>query len=59
MVIDEISLLDLKIDVKANETKYDQFNLTSSSTSQYPIYAIRTNEEIIICEDTNRLINQS
>lgn len=59
MVIDEVSLLNLKIDVKANETKYDQFNLISQAPSQYPIYAIRTNEEIIICEDTNLLINQN
>lgn len=59
MVIEQVSLLSLKIDISANDAKYDQFNLISTSTSQYPIYAIRTNEEIIICEDTNLLIDQN
>ncbi|MGL5268262.1 MAG: acetate/propionate family kinase [Spiroplasma sp.] len=55
-VIEEIKVLLLKIDSKANDQIYEDYLLISDSTSEIPIYKIRTNEEIIICQDTYNLL---
>lgn len=57
-IIDEIKILSLKLNSKANDEKYDDFLLISEASSDMAIYKIRTNEEIIICQDTYELINK-
>lgn len=53
LIIDKIKLLSLKIDDEANIKSYqDYLCISNSDSSQIPIYKIRTNEEIIICQDT-------
>lgn len=57
-IIAEIKILALQLDSKANDQKYDDYLLISSSQSVLPIYKIRTNEEIMICQDTYNLLNK-
>ncbi|MBE4704396.1 acetate kinase [Spiroplasma platyhelix] len=57
-VLEEIKILSLKLNSKANEEKYDDYVLISDLSSVFPIYKIRTNEEIIICHDTYELLNK-
>jgi acetate kinase len=49
MIIDKTSLLSLKLDENANQEKYQDYQLISSSESRYPIYKVRTDEETMIC----------
>lgn len=58
LVIEEIKVLNLKIDSRTNDQDYDDYSLISSSDSVFPIYKMRTNEEIIICQDTYDLLNK-
>lgn len=58
LIIKEINLLNLKLSNLSNKKLYNEENLISDKKSDIPIYAIKTNEEIIICEDTYNLINQ-
>lgn len=55
-VIEEIKVLTLKINHQANDESYDDYLEISNKDSQIPIYKIRTNEEIIICQDTYNLL---
>jgi acetate kinase len=50
-VIDQIKLLKLKIDEKKINEKYSDFKLISASSSIYPIYCVRTDEELMIAQD--------
>lgn len=56
-VIDEIKLLNLKINSVLNKEKYDDYLLISEQDSVFEIYKIRTNEEIMICQDTFDLLS--
>ncbi|WP_308149989.1 acetate kinase [Spiroplasma sp. AdecLV25b] len=56
LVINEIKILALKLVDSKNKDKYDDFLLISDKQSQFPIYKIKTNEEIIICQDTYNLL---
>ncbi|AJM71919.1 acetate kinase [Mycoplasma yeatsii] len=55
-VIEKVKLLQLKIDENKNSNrKYDDFMLISADDSKIPVYAIRTNEEKMICLETLKL----
>lgn len=56
LIIDEIKVLSLNLNDKANIQGYVDYLLISNPTSDIPIYKIRTNEEIIICQDTYALL---
>ncbi|AGM26382.1 acetate kinase [Spiroplasma syrphidicola EA-1] len=55
LVINNLKILKVDLDPIANEEKYDSEKLISSTRSVLPIYAIRTDEEIMICTDTYNL----
>ncbi|WFG96054.1 acetate kinase [Spiroplasma citri] len=57
LVVNEVTLLNLELSPSANQSSYDTENLISTSKSDVLIYAMRTNEEVMICEDTYHLIN--
>lgn len=57
-ILAEIKVLNLQLDSKTNDQKYDDYLLISSMQSVLPIYKIRTNEEIMICQDTYNLLNK-
>lgn len=56
LVIDEIKVLTLKLAVAKNNEKYSDYLEISTKESQIPIFKIRTNEELMICEDTYNLL---
>ncbi|PPE04119.1 acetate kinase [Williamsoniiplasma lucivorax] len=55
-IIKHVKLLNLTIDETANEAKYDDYQLISTAQSAYPIYCVRTNEELMICHHTLKLV---
>ncbi|UWD34678.1 acetate kinase [Mycoplasma cottewii] len=55
IIIEKVKLLQVKIDENKNTSKYDDFMLISTDDSKVPVYAIRTNEEKMICLDTLKL----
>lgn len=55
LVIDKIKILNLKLDPNLNDVAYNKigsWQKISSSDSQIPIYVVRTNEELLIAQDT-------
>ncbi|QVK06208.1 acetate kinase [Mycoplasma mycoides] len=56
LICKKVKLLDLQIDQDKNQAKYSDYKLISSEESKIPVYAIRTNEEKMICLDTLNLI---
>ncbi len=56
LVAEKLVTLDLKIDKKANEADYDDFKILSSSDSEAAVYAIHTNEELMMCRDVDDII---
>ncbi len=56
MIIDKIKILNIKIDAKQNDISYDDYKLISDSNSEIDVYCIRTNEELVICLDTIKLL---
>ncbi|WP_434329169.1 acetate kinase [Mycoplasma capricolum] len=56
LICKRVKLLGLQIDQEKNESKYWDYKLISSEKSKIPVYAIRTNEEKMICLDTLNLI---
>lgn len=55
-VINEIKILSLKLNDQKNQQSYSDALLISETSSEIPVYKIRTNEEIMICYDTFALI---
>ncbi|ATZ16732.1 acetate kinase [Williamsoniiplasma luminosum] len=55
-IIANAKLLELELDENANHAKYTDYNLISTPKSKYPIYCVRTNEELMICNHTLKLI---
>jgi acetate kinase len=49
-VVNKIKLLELKLNKNLNE-KYDDYKLISDTSSTYPIYCVRTDEELMIAQD--------
>ncbi len=58
LVINEVKLLNLELSAQANQSSYENENLISTPQASCPVYAMRTNEEVMICEDTYHLINK-
>jgi acetate kinase len=50
-VIKQIKLLKLEVDEKKINEKYSDYKLVSASSSIYPIYCVRTDEELMIAQD--------
>jgi acetate kinase len=57
-IIDKIRLIKLKLDQQKLYDKYDTYKLISTSESAYPIYCVRTDEELMIAMDVNKIINE-
>lgn len=55
-IIEEIKVLALTLSDKENDQSYEDYLLISDKNSFVPIYKIRTNEEIVICQDTYTLL---
>ncbi|EGV00177.1 acetate/propionate family kinase [Mycoplasmopsis columbina] len=55
-VIEKLHFADIQFDDQANNSKYDDYVLLSKPDSQIKIYAIRTNEELLIAQNTLNLI---
>lgn len=56
MILEKIKTMDLKFDDQKNHESYQDYLPISTSESALAIYAIRTNEELMICKETYRLI---
>ncbi len=57
LVVNEVTLLNLELSSSANQRSYETENLISTPKADVLVYAMRTNEEVMICEDTYNLIN--
>ncbi|AHI53260.1 acetate kinase [Spiroplasma culicicola] len=51
-IVNKVKLLNLKFDDQANQAGYEDYLLISAQDSQYPMYKIRTDEELMICHET-------
>ncbi len=56
-VCDKIKVKNIKINQDKNTEKYGDYILISADNSDIPVYKIRTNEELMIAQDTKRLLN--
>jgi len=56
LVIAEIKVLTVTLNDQQNNAKYEDYLEISSKASTIPIYKIKTNEEIMICQDTYDLL---
>ncbi|WP_342277540.1 acetate kinase [Spiroplasma endosymbiont of Nephrotoma flavescens] len=57
MIIKNIKTMPLDYNRGKNNQSYDDYLQISNDLSSVAIYAIRTNEELMICEETYRLLN--
>ncbi len=57
MIIKNIKTMALDYNRGKNSQSYDDYLQISNDLSSVAIYAIRTNEELMICEETYRLLN--
>ncbi|PPE06629.1 acetate kinase [Mesoplasma corruscae] len=55
-ILKRLPLLDIELDSKANEVDYDESKVISTKNSKIPVIVMRTNEELMICLDTIKLI---
>jgi acetate kinase len=58
-IVERLGILDFKIDKKINNATIGyqgKEGLISADSSEYPIYALKTNEELMIARDTARLV---
>jgi len=55
-ILDKINILDIKYEVDKINLNYDDYIKISSYKSKYNIYKIRTNEELMICEETLKFL---
>ena len=56
LVVEEIKVLTLKLSTNKNNDNYNDYLEISDKQSQIPIFKIRTNEELMICQDTYNLL---
>lgn len=56
MIIDNIKIINLKIDSNTIFAKYDDVKLVSTKDSYIPMYQVRTNEELMIEQDVKSLL---
>lgn len=57
-VISKLHFANLEIDKVANKTKYGEYQLISTPNSAVKIYAVRTNEELMIAQNALSLISK-
>ncbi|WP_339024531.1 acetate/propionate family kinase [Spiroplasma endosymbiont of Agriotes lineatus] len=57
MIIKSIKIMILDYNRAKNNQSYDDYLQISNDLSSVAIYAIRTNEELMICEETYRLLS--
>lgn len=57
-IIDRIHLMKITIDNQQNNTAYEQYIKISTTQSPVAVYAMRTNEELMIAREVNRLISK-
>ncbi|ALD66792.1 acetate kinase [Spiroplasma cantharicola] len=55
-VTQKCGLLDLNIDSNLNDEKYSDYLVISSAKSKMPILKVRTNEELMICNQTLKFL---
>lgn len=55
-ILNKINILDIKYEVDKINLDYDDYIKISSDKSKYSIYKIRTNEELMICEETLKFL---
>ncbi|ATZ16229.1 acetate kinase [Entomoplasma freundtii] len=55
-IIMNLPLLNLVLDNNANHEKYQEWSKISAPTSKIPIYVVRTNEELMIAQETIKLM---
>ncbi|PPE04832.1 acetate kinase [Entomoplasma ellychniae] len=55
-ILKRLPLLDIELDSKANQADYDESKVISTKNSKIPVIVMRTNEELMICLDTIKLI---
>lgn len=53
--LEKLPLLDIKIDMAKNEERYKDYKYISAADSKVKVLAVRTNEELMICNDTINL----
>jgi acetate kinase len=56
-IMDKIKIINLSIDSGLLQKSYSNHKLISNDKSVYPIYCVRTNEEIMIAKDVLKLLN--
>lgn len=56
-IINKIKIINLSIDKSLLSKSYSDHKLISNQTSDYPIYCVRTNEEIMIAKDVIKVLN--
>lgn len=56
-IINKIKIINLSIDKNQLEKSYSDHKLINTNSSTYPIYCVRTNEEIMIAKDVVRILN--
>ncbi|MDR0739633.1 MAG: acetate/propionate family kinase [Mycoplasmataceae bacterium] len=57
-IIDKIKIINLKLNDQTINTKYSDYKLISAEHSVYPIYCVRTDEELMIANDVNEIIQK-
>jgi acetate kinase len=57
-IIDDVKLVKLALDEKSLANKYSDYKLISSNDSHYPIYCVRTDEELMIAQDVEEVISK-
>lgn len=55
-VIEKLPILNLEIDHKLLNEKYEDFKKISTNSSSLPIYQIHTNEELVIHQDVKKIL---
>jgi acetate kinase len=56
--INNVKLVKLLLDEQTLSNKYSDYKLISSNNSHYPIYCVRTDEELMIAQDVEEMINK-
>jgi len=58
LIIEKVHLLNTELDSELNTFGFADYKLISTKSSQVPVYAVRTDEETMICLDTLKLISK-
>ncbi|NQZ28969.1 MAG: acetate kinase [Mycoplasmatales bacterium] len=55
-ILEQIKILDIKLSKERNQINYDSYNKISEDSSNINLYAMRTNEELVIANELLNLI---